>query len=103
MPAACCSECASSRTHRAVRNAQGGAVFGVLPHQRQVKRHNKWLWHRHHHCHPQKPAAARRGDGHRNVAVEAGAPSSSTATAPVTKDDLVEYLRKGCKPVSAWR
>lgn len=42
--------------------------------------------------------ALRSGAGSR-----AAASSSSVATAPLTKDALVQFLRSGCKPPERWR
>lgn len=50
---------------------------------------------------PAPPGAARHPTRlHSSVLPASAEPSTS---APLTKDDLVNHLRKGCKPRSKWR
>ena len=49
-----------------------------------------------------KHGVVRRG-GARTTTVARASPSAATAVTPLTEKDLVDYLRSGCKPKSAWR
>lgn len=35
--------------------------------------------------------------------LNAAVPSTSASAVPVTRDEMIEYLRSGCKPRSAWK
>jgi hypothetical protein len=51
---------------------------------------------------PAGRACCRRALRVRSLQVRAAAPASSPAT-PLTRTDLVQHLRSGCKPQDKWR
>ncbi len=52
------------------------------------------------HC-PRQPAA-KRPKRHALHVVAAGVPSAGSPD-PITRDQMIEHLRSGCKPPSKWR
>lgn len=47
-------------------------------------------------------SALRRGGARAMVRASQATPAA-TAVTPLTEKDLIDYLRSGCKPKSAWR
>jgi hypothetical protein len=48
-------------------------------------------------------AAGRGGPAPRRTTIAAVADPSTSAATKLTKDDLVDYIRSGCKPKKDWR